>query len=112
MWIIFLPCTTSRGVSSVQGSAGREGKNIYKSNHQIQKNPSMFLDSKNVDSKFRIWDAWKLFDNVLSKVFGAVRARSLVPVQLRQQATFFEQRNPDREMFWSRRKRKTTEVLG
>ena len=62
MWREGKCCTTSRGDSSVQGIAGREGKNI----------------PKNVRSKIfiKLFGFWKLFDNILSKVFGA---QSTVP---------------------------------
>ena len=80
------------------------GKNIFKSNQYIQKNPKKSI----------VFGFLKLFDNVLSMVIGALRARSLVPVQLRQQVTFLElsvhQRDPRSRCFLTRRRRKTTEI--
>ena len=92
MWREGKWCTTSRGDSSVQGIAGREGKNI----------------PKNVRSKIfiKLFGFWKLLDNVLSKVFGASCANKQRFLTLRSPA-----RPPIERCFWSRRKRKTTEIL-
>ena len=63
---------------------------------------------KNVRSKIfiKLFGFWKLLDNVLSKVFGASCANKQRFLTLRSPA-----RPPIERCFWSRRKRKTTEIL-
>ena len=83
MWREGKWCTTSRGDSSVQGIAGREGKNIPKNVRNIPKN----VRSKIFIKLFvpRYLSNFLDFSITFLNVFGALRARSLVPIQLRQQ---------------------------